>query len=91
MSMRTLSLSAAAVGLVTALFAATAPARAQPTADAEQACTPDVMRLCNEFVPERDKIVSCLRRKARALSTECRSALRGGGGKAKGKRRHRRG
>jgi hypothetical protein len=63
------------------------PARAQPTADAEQACTSDVMRLCNEFVPDRNKITACLRANRRALSKECRAVMSGGG---KAKRRHRR-
>jgi hypothetical protein len=90
MSMRTLS--AATLGLVTALFVASsaAPARAQG-ASTEDLCTPDVMRLCSEFVPERDKITACLRRKWRAVSKECRGGMASyGGGKGKSKRRHHR-
>ena len=77
--------SAAVVGLVTALLVATAPAQAQAV-NAEEACTPDVMRLCQDFVPERDKIVSCLKSKRRQLSKDCRAVF-----SSKGKRRHRRG
>jgi hypothetical protein len=83
MSMR--MFSTAAVGLVTALFVATAPAQAQAV-NAEEACTPDVMRLCQDFVPERDKIVGCLKAKRRQLSKDCRAVF-----SSKGKRRHRRG
>lgn len=90
MSMRSLSIAAA--GLVTALFIAAAPAVAQaPSPEAEQACTPDVMRLCQDLVQEANhgKIAACLKRKVRALSPECRSVMRGG---AKTKhRRHRKG
>jgi hypothetical protein len=89
MSMRMLSFATA--GLVTALFVAvtTMPAKAQ-SGNAEQACTPDVMRLCQDFVPDRDRIVGCLKAKRRQLSSECRAVF-SGTGKGKGKRRHRRG
>ena len=81
MSMR--MFSAAVVGLVTALLVATAPAQAQAV-NAEEACTPDVMRLCQDFVPERDKIVGCLKAKRRQLSKDCRAVF-----SSKGKRRRR--
>jgi hypothetical protein len=84
MSMR--MLSTAAAGLVTALFVAiaTMPAKAQ-SSSAEDACTPDVMRLCQDFVPDRDRIVGCLKAKRRQLSKECRAVFSSKG------RRHRRG
>jgi hypothetical protein len=84
MSMR--MLSTATAGLVTALFVAMAatPAKAQP-ASSEEACTPDVMRLCQDFVPDRDRIVGCLKAKRRQLSKECRAVFSSKG------RRHRRG
>ena len=46
-----------AVGLAVALFAmaGASPAAAQDPKAAEL-CTPDVMRLCNEFVPDVDRI-----------------------------------
>jgi hypothetical protein len=37
----------------------------------EAACTPDVMKLCQQFVPKRDDIISCLNEKKRELSPEC--------------------
>ena len=74
MSMRMLSIAAA--GLVTALFVAitTMPAKAQ-SGSAEEACTPDVMRLCQDFVPDRDRIVGCLKAKRRQLSRDCRAVF----------------
>lgn len=49
--------------------------------DAVQACTPDAMRLCSEFIPDREKVRSCMLRKRGQLSSECRTAMRGGGGR----------
>jgi hypothetical protein len=63
---------AAAAGL--ALLFVAAPASAQAP-DAADRCTPDVMRLCSEFVPDADRIVVCLKRKQRQLSPSCASAL----------------
>jgi hypothetical protein len=37
----------------------------------EAACTPDVMRLCQEFVPNRKQIISCMVTKKKDLSPEC--------------------
>jgi hypothetical protein len=56
--------------------------------DAEQLCTPDVMRLCNEFIPNPAPIVRCLKAKRRQLSPGCHAAL-SGGGKGKSSKRKR--
>jgi hypothetical protein len=61
-----------AVGLL--VTASVTPASAQ-AANAAELCTPDVMRLCNEFVPDADRIVVCLKIKQRQLSAECLDAL----------------
>ncbi len=45
------------------------PAKAQGAA---QACTPDVFRLCNQYIPDRGRIAACLRVNRRALSPACR-------------------
>jgi hypothetical protein len=55
-------------------FASTSPAAAQPM-NAEEACTPDVMRLCGEYIPDRGRIVACLKRKRLALSPGCRQVM----------------
>jgi hypothetical protein len=41
------------------------------SAEDEAACTPDVMRLCQEFIPDRDAIVTCLIKKKKDMSPEC--------------------
>ena len=65
-----------AVGLAAALFvmAGATPAAAQDKA--AELCTPDVMRLCNEFVPDADKITACMQKKRRQLSPECRAVFK---------------
>jgi hypothetical protein len=86
-------ISLAALGFAAVLsFSAPASSQAQEgNQAAEQACTPDVMRLCQELISEGNhgKIAACLKRKSRALSPECRGAMKGPG-KAKHHRRHRR-
>ena len=80
----------AAAGLLTILVVTTGstPVLAQ-AADAADRCTPDVMRLCNEFIPDADKIVVCLKRKRHQLSASCASAL-APAGKSKRHRVHHR-
>ena len=46
--------------------------------DVQQACTPDAMRLCSEFIPDRAKITACMMRNRRQLSEACLIAMRGG-------------
>ena len=49
------------------------PDRVPSSVDAQQreACTPDVMRLCNDFVPDIPQIVACLKRERQNLSPAC--------------------
>ena len=84
------SLLCAVAGVLTVLMVAggTKPAAAQ-SSDAAERCTPDVMRLCNEFIPDADRIVVCLKAKRRQLTPACLTALQPSGGKSK-KRRVRR-
>jgi hypothetical protein len=65
--------SAAVFGLLGA--AALAPALAQVSPEVQQACTPDVMRLCNEFVPDVAKITACMNRKRAQVSATCSAAI----------------
>jgi hypothetical protein len=46
--------------------------------DARQACTPDAMRLCSEFIPDVPKVTACMHAKRAQLSPECRLAMNGG-------------
>jgi hypothetical protein len=43
--------------------------------DVRQACTPDAMRLCADFIPDVPKITACMTAKRAQLSQECRSAM----------------
>jgi hypothetical protein len=67
---------------VALLFSVSGPTMAQAP-DAEERCTPDVMRLCSEFQHDRDEIVKCLKAKRRQLSASCLSALQPQGKKRK--------
>jgi hypothetical protein len=82
------SLLCAVAGVLTVLMVAggAKPAAAQ-AADAADRCTPDVMRLCSEFIPDADRIVGCLKVKRRQLSPSCLSALTSGKGSQKAKKR----
>lgn len=76
----------ATAGFLALLVAGPTPALAQ-TSDAADRCTPDVMRLCSEYIPDADRIVVCLKAKRRQLSPSCMSALAPAG--TKSKKRHR--
>lgn len=41
----------------------------------QQACEPDVYRLCNNFIPDVDRIVACLAANKRALAPACRAVM----------------
>ena len=43
---------------------------------AAELCTDDAMRLCNEFVPDVDKITACMQKKRRQLSPACLAVFR---------------
>ena len=87
---RSRPLLCAMAGALIALIAVVSakPAAAQAS-DAADRCTPDVMRLCSEFVPDEGRIVKCLKVKRRQLTPSCRTALQPSGGKAKRRRAHR--
>jgi hypothetical protein len=84
-----LLLCAAPAFLTIVIAAAGATPAAAQASDAADRCTPDVMRLCSEFIPDADRIVVCLKAKRRQLSPSCMSALTpvGHGEKAKKKKK----
>jgi hypothetical protein len=49
-------------------------ARAETPED-RQACVDDVHAHCGEFIPDRDAIVACLKRKLKAISPACRIVM----------------
>jgi hypothetical protein len=88
-----LRFSLVGAGLLLSLAVTPAPAAAQAMS-AEQACTPDVFRLCSEHIPDRARITACLHAKRRALGPDCRRVFAdrkpakiGKGKKKKGARR----
>ena len=48
------------------------------TQEEQQACTPDAMRLCGEFVPNVDAVTACMVQKKAQLSPQCRVFFRQG-------------
>ena len=70
-----LAAGAAILGLGAVLALAAAPALADVSPEVQQACTPDVMRLCNEFVPDVAKITACMNRNRRYVSAACANAI----------------
>lgn len=48
------------------------------TQEEQQACSPDAMRLCGEFVPNVDAITACMVRKKAQLSPQCKVFFRQG-------------
>jgi hypothetical protein len=45
----------------------------------QQACTPDAMRLCQQFIPDRAKITRCMMSKRSQISAPCIAAMRAEG------------
>ncbi|HML09197.1 MAG TPA: hypothetical protein VK430_13840 [Xanthobacteraceae bacterium] len=58
-----------------ALFGSVALAAAQGSPEARQACTPDAIRLCSEFIPDAELVKSCMLAKRPKLSEACRMAM----------------
>ena len=48
------------------------------TPEQEQACTPDAMRLCSEFIPNVDAITACMIQRKSQLSPQCAVFFRRG-------------
>jgi hypothetical protein len=69
---------AAALLFPLAAIGSVRPVVAQGTPEARQACTPEVFRLCNEFVPDARKITACLQRNRASLNPDCRRFISGG-------------
>jgi hypothetical protein len=48
---------------------------AQGSDEERRACTPDVMRLCREYIPSVDRIVACLNARRDELSPACQLVM----------------
>jgi hypothetical protein len=66
----------AAAHLMLGLCVAGLPATAQ-SIEERRACAPDVMRLCREFLPNKELIDKCLMEKKTELSSACRTVVFG--------------
>jgi hypothetical protein len=55
-----------------ALWLGLSPAAAQGTPEQRAACEGDAMRLCQQFVPDVQRITACMSQKRRYLSPRCR-------------------
>lgn len=47
----------------------------QISQSARQACTPDALRLCSDYIPDVGKTAACMRAKSSQLSEPCRAAM----------------
>jgi hypothetical protein len=47
------------------------------TAEQQQMCSGDAMRLCGEFIPDVDRITACMIQKYSQLSDGCKSVFHG--------------
>lgn len=53
------------------LFAAPAIAGERGSVEDQLACTPDVYRLCSQYIPDENRIVACLKQNVASLSAGC--------------------
>ncbi|SDO78166.1 hypothetical protein SAMN05444050_4992 [Afipia sp. GAS231] len=67
------------LGLATMIgIAAASPAWSEEyrgTWEQQMACTPDVMRLCSDQIPDVNRIVACLRQNTPSLGNSCRAVF----------------
>ncbi|WP_213773175.1 hypothetical protein [Bradyrhizobium sp. dw_78] len=66
---------AAAIGWTAAMAAPVFAQENRGTQEQQMACTPDVFRLCGAEIPDRDRIVGCLRQNTALLSRPCRAVF----------------
>jgi hypothetical protein len=66
---------AAGIGLMLAGMQGALGEEFRGTEAQQQACMPDVFRLCSAHIPNVAEIVACMRHERRNLSSECRSAF----------------
>jgi len=50
-------------------------ASAQGTPEQQEACKPDVFRLCGNFIPNVEPIIACLKANERNLSPPCHDVM----------------
>jgi hypothetical protein len=78
---------ASLLGVAALIIALTGqPAAAQGTPEQRAACQGDAMRLCNQYVPDVQRITACMAQHRRYLSPGCRAAFYGGAKKKRVRR-----
>ena len=77
-------LAVAAWASVTLALSVPAHAEYRGTVAAQQACTPDVFRLCGQFIPDSGQITACLARQKANLSPACHQVF--GGSRRRGQK-----
>ena len=76
MPMRRFVLSVAiAIGGATAAQNTAFSEEYRGTWEQQMACTPDVMRLCSDQIPDVNRIVACLRQNTDLLRSSCRAVF----------------
>ncbi|MGO4714889.1 hypothetical protein [Bradyrhizobium sp. 2TAF24] len=63
------------VSLAVGLLVPAAVAAQPGTAQEQEACQPDVFRLCSRFIPDVDNIVACLNASGPRLSPACHAVM----------------
>jgi hypothetical protein len=79
LKMKSMKPAVAATLLIAALIAGQAPSASahSGTKEEQDACSPDVFRLCSAEIPDEARIVTCLNRNRPKLSPACRSVMAG--------------
>jgi hypothetical protein len=63
------------VGLIAAFLLGAVTISSAETPEQRQACTDDAFRVCNDAIPDRDRVFRCLLQNSSAISPLCRTAL----------------
>jgi hypothetical protein len=66
-----------ALALVTFCAALTPTIVRADSQEDEQACMSDALSICSEFIPDRDRVGSCLVANRSRISPACQQAIRG--------------
>ena len=74
---------AALFGLALTFASSPAAAQQQWTPEQRAACEPDAMRLCNQYVPDVQRVSDCMSHYRRYLSPACRAVFAGGSRKGR--------
>lgn len=72
MSMRGILAAALFVGALAAWPLSAARAESQ---EDREACTPEVHRLCGQYIPDREAIIACLKHNMKQLVPACRRVM----------------